>query len=405
MYIIEADFIITCNKKEKILEKKAIYFDEKIKNIDNINILKTKYPKAKIIKTNKNSIILPGLINTHIHLEFSANKTTLKYGNFIKWLYSVIKNTQNTITNATKDTIDKSINRLLSTGTTTIGAISSFALDLDSLIKSNLKVVYFNEAIAPREEMIKNSFDDLKKRFQNSLLYKNDTFIPSIAIHSPYSIHPKMLDLLIEYIKDKDIITSCHFLESKDEKNWLSTVENNFEELLDRKSTLNSIEFLEKLKRLKHILLTHNNYIEKEEYDYIKQNTNFFMTTCPMSNRLLGNKKADIKYLKDINSAIGTDGLSSNISLSMFDELRYALCIYNDIDIHKLAQDLIYFATTNGAKALRLNSGEISINKSADFIVVQLPDICEKDDVILHTILHTKEVQKSFINGKLVYAK
>ena len=33
---------------------------------------------------------MPAFINPHVHLEFSANRTTLEYGDFLKWLKSVI---------------------------------------------------------------------------------------------------------------------------------------------------------------------------------------------------------------------------------------------------------------------------------------------------------------------------
>ena len=40
---------------------------------------------------------MPGLINSHVHLEFSGNTTTLKYGNFYSWLNSVIKHREDLI--------------------------------------------------------------------------------------------------------------------------------------------------------------------------------------------------------------------------------------------------------------------------------------------------------------------
>ncbi|MBD3843581.1 MAG: metal-dependent hydrolase, partial [Campylobacterales bacterium] len=80
MKIIVADFIYT---DEGYIQKKAIAFDNFIKDIDDIETLMSIYPKAEIINTPKNSVIYPGFINSHVHLEFSNNKTTLKYGSFI----------------------------------------------------------------------------------------------------------------------------------------------------------------------------------------------------------------------------------------------------------------------------------------------------------------------------------
>ena len=56
---------------------------------------------------------MPGLINSHIHLEFSANSTTLKYGNFMNWLNSVIKSRDELINKATKQLIDAKLKKYL----------------------------------------------------------------------------------------------------------------------------------------------------------------------------------------------------------------------------------------------------------------------------------------------------
>lgn len=54
---------------------------------------------------------MPGLINSHIHLEFSANKTSLKYANFYSWLNSVIKNREKLIENAKTSLIKQELKK------------------------------------------------------------------------------------------------------------------------------------------------------------------------------------------------------------------------------------------------------------------------------------------------------
>jgi len=82
---LKADFIITMNKKFEILKNAEVIFNEKIIDIG-YNL------PGNSIYLGKNSVIMPALINTHTHLEFSSNKTSLNYGDFILWLESVILN-------------------------------------------------------------------------------------------------------------------------------------------------------------------------------------------------------------------------------------------------------------------------------------------------------------------------
>lgn len=407
MHLISADYIMTCNGKFDILENQSIVFNENILDIGSFEELIKKYPNSNIIKKEKNSVILPGLINTHVHLEFSANKTSLYYGDFIKWLHSVMRHRDKIIKNGTKGIIDNQIQKMISSGTTSIGAISSYGLDLQSLVDSPLRVIYFNEVIGSQLESINDVFDNLKSRFNLSSKYKNNIFTPAIAIHSPYSVHPILLKDIISFIKKQNIIATAHFLESPYERKWLEEGKGKFRKFFkgffqDVKPLMSIEEFLENISLLKHIILTHANYIRKKEFNFIKKKK-FYIAHCPVSNRLLGSKKANFNYLKKLNSSIGTDGLSSNISLSIFDELREALFIHNDMPLNKLAKKLLLFATKNGSLALGLNSGEISIGKNADLLISKLPDICSKKDIALNTILHTKTVSKSFINGTLCY--
>ena len=90
MKFISADWLLTCDDNFTIMQNAAIVFDEKILEIDTIEKIQTKYPNETIKYLGKNSVLMPGLINAHVHLEFSANKTTLKYGNFVQWLFSVM---------------------------------------------------------------------------------------------------------------------------------------------------------------------------------------------------------------------------------------------------------------------------------------------------------------------------
>ena len=288
-----------------------------------------------------------------------------------------------------------------------MGAISSFGYDLEVLANSNLRVTYFNEVIGSKLNEIEKQFKNLNHRFKESMKYKNELFTPAIAIHSPYSVHPALQHKVLDIVKNNNLLLSAHFLESKDEVRWLKnnkgSFKNFFLNLFMQNKSLNTVdEFLSSVASINNTILVHNTFLHKKEFKFLKKNQ-IRVIHCPVSNRLLSNKKADFKYLDNLNSSIGTDGLSSNISLSLFDELRFALFVHNNIDINVLAQKLLLFATKNGALTLRLNSGEIKENKNADLITFNLPDTTTKKYLASNIILHTKKINKSFINGKIVY--
>ena len=70
MNLITADFILTCNDNFEIIKDGALVFEKEILEIGEKQTLLEKYPNAKRIDSPKNSVLLHGLINPHVHLEF-----------------------------------------------------------------------------------------------------------------------------------------------------------------------------------------------------------------------------------------------------------------------------------------------------------------------------------------------
>lgn len=106
------------------------------------------------------------------------------------------------------------------------------------------------------------------------------------------------------------------------------------------------MEFLTQFKETKSLSFTHCVEASNNDLEKIKE-LGAIVNHCPTSNRLLNNSKLNIKKLidKDISFSIGTDGLSSNNSLSMFDELRNALMVHEGINLLELSNILISAAT------------------------------------------------------------
>ena len=107
------------------------------------NLLK-RYPDAQLIYGGEHSVLYPGFINTHVHLEFSANTTALQYGGFMSWLDSVIEKRNDLLEQCDNTLMKSKINEMLHSGTTAFGAISSFGAELEVCAQSPQRVVFFN---------------------------------------------------------------------------------------------------------------------------------------------------------------------------------------------------------------------------------------------------------------------
>ena len=402
MQIITPHYILM---KDKVTTNLSIAFDKVIHKIATIDELIEEFPDAKRTTLRENSLLMPGLINAHVHIEFSANKTKLSYGDFMSWLYSVIENRENLIDDCKADCMKKAIDSMLDSGITTFGAISSHGLDLQSCADAAQNVVFFNELIGSQATMADALFGDFKSRLETSKAVQREGFYPAVAIHSPYSVHPVLIKKALEIVKDENLKLTAHFMESKAEREWLDSNDGDFkdffENLLKQKSAVcDSTEFLEHFNDIP-TLLTHAVKANEDELKTI-HSSKHTVIHCPISNRLLGNPTLNIKELNNNNIRwiVATDGLSSNYKLDLFEEMKMSLFMHSDAPLLGFANALIRGVTIDAAEALGLNTGEIAEGKNADMIILDLD--CEPtEELAIHLILHRYNVSKVFINGNL----
>jgi len=403
MQIITPHFILL---DDKVVANLSIAFDKKIQKIAPFDTLLDEFPDAKVTTLRENSLLMPGLINSHVHIEFSANKTELSYGDFMNWLYSVIENREDLIGGCNSECMKKACEEMLESGITSFGAISSHGMDLDACENAAQNVVYFNELIGSQAVMADTLFGDFISRLDASKTVKREGFYPAVAIHSPYSVHPVLVKKALEMVKNENLKLTAHFMESNAEREWLDSSDGDFKRfftdlLKQDKAVCDSKEFLEYFNG-HNALLTHAVKADNNELDTLAKNQHTVIH-CPISNRLLGNGALDLKKLeeKNIRWVVATDGLSSNYKLDLFEEMKIALFMHTDTPLLELANKLIKSVTSDAADALGLNTGKIQEGKNADMIILDL-DKEPTEELAIHLILHRYNISKVYVNGTLV---
>lgn len=403
MQIISPSYILT---PDTLLTDLSIAYDKQIKKIAPLEELIAEFPQAEVTRLKENSLLMPGLINAHVHLEFSANKTELSYGDFISWLYSVIENRETLIGGCEKECMQKAISSMLESGITTFGAVSSHGMDLETCINAPQNVIFFNELIGSQAVMADALFDDFLSRLDASKSVTRDGFHPAVAIHSPYSVHPILIKKALKIVKNENLKLTAHFMESEAERDWLDSSDGDFKDffvnLLKQNSAVSdSDEFLEHFNETP-TLLTHVVKANKSELQSLSKHKHTVIH-CPISNRLLGNGVLNIKELNENNIRwiVATDGLSSNYKLDLFEEMKISLFSHANAPLVEFSQALIKGVTIDAADALGLNCGEISEGKDSDMIVLDL-DAKPSDELALHLILHRYNISQVYIGGKKI---
>jgi aminodeoxyfutalosine deaminase len=386
-----------------ILRDHGIVFDQTIIEVSSNDDLRSRYGE-QCIELGEGSVVVPGLINSHVHLEFSANRSDLTYGEFMPWLSSVIEKRNDLINDCDDTCITRAIETMLQNGITAFGAVSSYGFDLTPCAEAPQKVVYFNELIGSDPQMADALYADFQERLFASQEIKRPGFYPSIAIHSPYSVHRILIQKALSYARDKELRVTAHFMESPAEREWLDCNSGAFapffQNFLKQTQAANTAEEFLRYFRDVPTLFTHAVQASDAELSIIAEG-NHTIIHCPVSNRLLGNGVLDLKSLeeKEIRFVCGTDGLSSNYTLDLFEEMKIALFIHPENDLLSLAHALWKSVTTDAAEALGLNCGKITPTFDADFLVMRI-HYPLNDQLPIHLITQSRTIESVYIQGE-----
>jgi len=388
-----------------LLLEHGIVFENKIIEIAPNVSLQERYGD-QCVDLGENKILFPGLINAHVHLEFSANRSTLQYGHFMPWLQSVIANRDDLINDCHDECIENAIQTMLANGITAFGAVSSYGFDLDAAAAAPQKVVFFNELIGSDPAMADALYANFEERLFASQAIEREGFYPAIAIHSPYSVHSVLIRKAIQYARNHSLRTTAHFMESPEEREWLDHDEGPFKPFFESflKQTRAANRPNDFLKAFDGVptLFTHAVMANPEELDVIASN-NHTIIHCPISNRLLGNGAINLQALHERNLRwiCGTDGLSSNYDLNLLEEMKMALFMHRDDDLQILAENLWQSSTSKAADALNLHCGSLKESYDADFVVASF-NYPINEQLLLHMLLQPLSIDAVYINGKHV---
>ena len=231
------------------------------------------------------------------------------------------------------------------------------------------------------------------------------TVTVGIGPHSPYDLGTELLGALAQAARDLETVLHLHVAETADEGAELeravgcSTVEH-----LHRTGVLDG-----------HVLTAHSVWIGDADIErYAEHGTH--VAHCPVSNMKLGSGIAPISAMRraGVNVALGTDGVASNDSLSMWEDVRMAplLARVASTDPTALdATDALMMATANGGRALGLDIGSLASGSWADVIRVDLDDLAftpwsTDDDLLRRVVWNTGErhVTDVWVAGRQVVA-
>ncbi|TWT50001.1 Aminodeoxyfutalosine deaminase [Thalassoglobus neptunius] len=334
-----------------------------------------------------NVAVIPGLINTHTHLEFSSLQKPLEpLRSFCDWIREVIR-WKISQPERNHPAISQGLAESIHSGSTLVGEIATrdWRTERDwSEVDFPQQVVMFREFLGLDPSSISASLD-LAAEFLSA--ESPQPCQPAISPHAPYSTHPELIAQLAQLAQAHDVPLAFHLAESPEEIELLRNGTGPFKKMLSDlnidtgtlfESRQGPIDYLKLIDVSSPVLVIHGNNLTGEELEFLSKRENFSIVYCPRTHAAMqtGQHRWQQMLEHGINVALGTDSRASNPDLSVFKELAFVHSSTPNVP----ASRLLRLATVNAAQALgQQNSGRLAAGAIASLCVVPLTENSQSD--------------------------
>ena len=423
MKILSADYVLPISAEP--IENGAVAIGEdKIAAVGRREKVIEEFPEAAHENFGE-AVIMPGLINTHSHLEITIMRGFLDdvEDDFYSWLIKLTKTRAEKLTeNDIKMSAMLGALEGARAGVTCFGDIGRFGkAGFEALKKLGLRGVLFQETeFSPKNEEAENDFAKLKDKFL--ALKETETELVKVGIspHAPYTVSRRLFEKITDYALAEDIKISIHAAESNQESEFFITGEGFFAELYKNLNVewnaprVSTIEYLAQIGVLQtKPLLAHCIKVSEKDIETIAK-TDSRIAHCPKSNAKFGHGIAPLeRFLEEkISVGFGSDSVASNNTCDILEEARFATLFARNLESKKRflnAEEIIKTATLGGAAALGLENeiGTLQAGKQADMIVVSLNDFSQLPVHDIYSALlfasTVRDIRLTMVGGEEIY--
>lgn len=306
------------------------------------------------------AIILPGLVNTHTHLELTAMRGYLENEetNFFAWLRKL---TVARLELMTADDISVSATwgacEAVRAGITCVfDASDSAMMSMLALRDAGLRGVVYQESFGPDARLARENFEKLKTKVQELRTIETDLVRVGVSPHAPYTVCAPQLELIADLAQAEQLPLMMHAAESAAEELFVREGCGAFAEGLARRDIewkapgVSTIQYLKQLGVLDvSPLLAHCIRVDGRDIETLRD-TGAKVAHCPKSNAKLGHGRAPFaKFLEaGVSVGLGSDSVASNNTCDILEEARFAKLIARAGGANVTAEEALRVATFGG---------------------------------------------------------
>ena len=370
-----------------------------------ISYLSDKEPEEKPARIidGENRLLIPGLKNTHTHIAMSALRGVCDDRNLNEWLFdNIIPREAKLDREKTRISALMGMLEAIAGGTTAICDMYFHMPDIGRAAKQlGLRANIGNAVLAM--ENFDESDRSVTELYELMEEFPHDELIkPVTGVHSIHTTYSDVWKWVREKVEEYDIPMIMHMSEAEVDNETCRRLYGDSPAAVLEKEGLFT----------KNTLIAHGVWVDERDLEILKRN-DVSLSHCPVSNLKLASGIAPVKdYLRHgVNVTIGTDGVASNNSLDMLEEMKFTALLQRRAGMDEntvTAADVFRFATVNAAKALAIdNCGLLKEGYDADIVMLSLdrPGLYPHRNLLSNLVYssNASDVCLTMVRGRVIY--
>jgi aminodeoxyfutalosine deaminase len=379
---------------------------ERILDVGEAAALSERYPNARQVDLGE-CALLPGAVNAHTHLELTGLANAIPDGlEFVEWVLALVRARRPLTSDDYMWAATEGVALLRSAGTAAVGEISTFAASPRPLAESGMRAVVYYELFgatpANASTLLQRGQEQIRRWREE---YAGTRLRFGLSPHTPYTTSAELLRAAAEWCRGEGVPLSIHAAESPAESQFLHDGTGPIADQLyaaagftvdhSRIPGVSPVAYLDSLGVLQaRPLLAHGVQVDRADLARLAA-TDTPVAHCPRSNaRLQCGRLPWAAYRESgVRLALGTDGLASAPSLSIWDEAVYADALHGAAGEPPDAHELLRVATLGSAEILGWADeiGSLDSGKSAELACAALSSLDERDrddsDAVLQALV------------------
>jgi cytosine/adenosine deaminase-related metal-dependent hydrolase len=332
------------------------------------------------------TVLLPGLINAHTHLELTAMRGFLEGLAFEEWI-DTLRRARTAVLDddALLDSARLGVIEGVEHGVTTFADTSASGLPARAMRECGVRGVMFQEVFGPDPAMCGESLSELDRRVQALRAEETDLVRIGVSPHAPYTVSDDLYRAVAAYAVSNSLPIAMHISESSAEQELVCRGTGTFAGWHGKRGIAvhararSPIALLADLGALPpRALLIHAVNADMTDIRTVVRN-GACIAHCPTSNAKFGHGIAPLMDFLEagIDVGLGSDSVASNNRMDILDEARVAVLSANlraRSSVTLSAERALELATIGGARALGIDgtAGSLEPGKSADLAAFRL---------------------------------